>query len=58
MPTLLDFIDNLTASEYFADLPPNFKSSQTVVDKDTNRKAEVFNLSIQYFPDGNDGGSR
>jgi len=52
MGKLLEFMDSLTKSEYFEDLPPSFSTSRQVVDKDTGKTVEVFNIKIKYFPEG------
>jgi len=52
---LIEFIDMLTGSEYFEDLPPSFSTTRQIVDKDTGKTVEVFNLSIKYYPEGSDG---
>jgi len=52
MDKLLEFIDTMTKSEYFEDLPPNFSSTRQVVDKDTGKTVEAFNIRIRYYPEG------
>jgi len=55
MEKLIEFIDMLTGSEYFEDLPPSFSTTRQLVDKDTGKTVEVFNLNIKYYPEGSDG---
>jgi Tfp pilus assembly protein PilN len=49
---LMEFVDRLTKSKYFEDIPPAFHSSEVVVDKDIGMTVQKFNLIIKYNPDG------
>jgi len=52
MGQLTEFVDRLTKSQYFEDLPPTFHTSESVVDKDIGKTLQVFNIKIHYNPDG------
>ncbi len=49
---LMDFMDRLTKSKYFEEIPPTFHSNRTMVDKDTGKTLQAFGLAIKYSPDG------
>jgi len=49
---LAEFIDRLTSSKYFEDIPPLVHATEVVADKDVGQTLQVFNLKIKYFPDG------
>ncbi len=49
---LMEFIDRLTKSKYFEEIPPTFHSNRVMVDKDTGKTLQTFGLVIRYSPDG------
>lgn len=52
MAQLTEFLKRLTSSPYFEDIPPTFRTSEAVVDKDIGMTVQVFNLKIRYSPGG------
>jgi type IV pilus assembly protein PilN len=52
MKRLTEFIERLTKSPYFEDVPPVFHTSEVVVDKDIGKTLQKFNLQIHYNPEG------
>jgi len=48
-----EFIDRLTHSEYFEDLPPVFSTSEEPVKGETGLSLQRFNIKIRYIPGGN-----
>ena len=55
MGRVTEFIDRLTKSQYFEDIPPTFHTSEVEVDKDIGKKLQEFNLKIRYNPEGSGG---
>jgi Tfp pilus assembly protein PilN len=49
---LMEFVERLTKSKYFEEIPPDFHASEVVVDKDIGMTVQKFNLIIKYNPDG------
>jgi type IV pilus assembly protein PilN len=49
---LMEFVDRLTKSKYFEEIPPDFHTSEVVVDKDIGMTVQKFNLIIKYNPEG------
>jgi Tfp pilus assembly protein PilN len=47
-----EFIQKLSGSGYFEDIPPVFRTTEEVVDKDTGETIQSFNLKIRYRPEG------
>jgi len=52
MAGVTEFMERITRSPYFDDLPPVFHSSEVLVDKDIGKTVQNFNLKIRYQPDG------
>lgn len=52
MEQLTEFMEALTKSPYFEDIPPVFHVSESVVDKDVGMTLQVFSLKIRYNPAG------
>lgn len=46
-----EFVDRLTKSPYFEDIPPSFHTAEAVADKDIGKNIQVFSLRIRYRPD-------
>ncbi|MGC2422733.1 MAG: PilN domain-containing protein [Nitrospirota bacterium] len=49
---LMEFVDRLTKSKYFEEIPPDFHTSELLVDKDIGMTVQKFTLKIKYNPDG------
>jgi Tfp pilus assembly protein PilN len=49
---LMEFVERLTKSKYFEEIPPDFHASEVVVDKDIGMTVQKFSLVIKYNPDG------
>jgi type IV pilus assembly protein PilN len=49
---LMEFVDRLTKSKYFEEIPPDFHASEVVVDKDIGMTVQKFSVKIKYNPDG------
>ena len=49
---VMEFVERLTKSKYFEEIPPDFHTSSVVVDKDIGMTVQKFNLIIKYNPDG------
>ena len=52
MARVTEFMERLTRSQYFDDLPPVFHSAEVLADKDIGKTLQNFNLKIRYKPDG------
>ena len=52
MDKAAEFLDRLTKSPYFEDIPPAFHTSETLVDKDIGKTLQTFSLKIKYKPEG------
>ena len=48
----MEFVDRLTKSKYFEEIPPDFHTSELLVDKDIGMTVQKFSLRIKYNPDG------
>jgi len=49
---LVEFVDRMTRSPYFEDIPPILHTTKTVVDKDVGKTLQEFNFKIRYLPEG------
>lgn len=49
---LIEFINRLTTSKYFEEIPPTFHTNRVLADKDTGKTLQAFGLAIKYSPDG------
>ena len=56
MDLAAEFLDRLTKSPYFEDIPPAFHTSETLADKDIGKTLQVFSLKIKYNPEGRNSG--
>ena len=52
MDLAAEFLDRLTKSPYFEDIPPAFHTTETLADKDIGKTLQVFSLKIKYNPEG------
>ncbi|MGA2192629.1 MAG: PilN domain-containing protein [Nitrospirota bacterium] len=52
MDQLTEFMDRMTKSPYFEDIPPVFRTTDQVADSDIGMMLQVFNFKIKYDPDG------
>ncbi len=52
MDPLMEFMDKMTKSPYFEDIPPVLHTSQVIVDKDIGKTLQEFNFKIRYYPEG------
>ena len=50
MDRLTEFMDRMTKSPYFEDIPPIFHTTEQVADKDIGMSLQIFNLKIRYSP--------
>lgn len=51
----LQFVERLTKSPYFDDIPPVFHTAEVVVDKDIGKSVQQFSVKIKYYPEGRPG---
>ena len=49
---LMEFLNRLTTSKYFEEIPPTFHTNKLLADKDTGKTLRAFGLAIRYSPDG------
>lgn len=50
METLTEFLDRLTRSEYFSDVPPSFQTSEEDLGHDIGKLVQRFNFKLRYIP--------
>jgi len=50
MDSLTSFIERLTRSEYFSDIPPVFRTSEENLGPGVGKSVQRFNLKIRYIP--------
>ncbi|MBI5190392.1 MAG: PilN domain-containing protein [Nitrospirae bacterium] len=51
----LKFVEVLTRSRYFDDIPPVFHTTEVLADKDVGKTVQQFSIRIRYYPDGRPG---
>lgn len=49
---LMEFLNRLTTSKYFEEIPPTFHTNKVLADKDNGKTLQTFGLAIKYSPDG------
>ncbi len=50
MESLTEFLERLTGSEYFSDIPPSFQTSEEYLGKDIGKTVQRFNFKLRYIP--------